>query len=288
MHRVGDVEGWQIPGRYLEFLRGGPAEAARRGRPPQRPGRAVAGLAARPHRAPAGRPGGAVPWPRPATWPVWPARSPGSDGCPRRSTVSTPPRTGRTRCGRRIRRRAARPARHVACRRPGDARGRTLVVAEATGRLRRTADTARPAVAVRVRQRAGRRRLDDGADRRRSRPPPAPPRRGTRTRSEAWSALAAGPGRTAVVAAIELAKIHEHRRHDPSAALAAANRGLGAIERRRRLGRPEPALEADLLRRVARLRHPQARGARGSRAARPASGTRRSRLLDAVGFAPKG
>jgi len=70
----------------------------------------------------------------------------------------------------------------------------------------------------------------------------------------AWSALAAGPGRTAVVAAIELAKIHEHCRHDPSAALAAANRGLGAIERRRRLGRPEPALEADLLRRVVRLR----------------------------------
>ena len=70
----------------------------------------------------------------------------------------------------------------------------------------------------------------------------------------AWSALAAGPGRTAVVAAIELAKIHEHRRHDPAAALAAADRGLGAIERRRRLGRPEPALEADLLRRVVRLR----------------------------------
>ena len=26
LHRVGDVEGWEIPGRYLEFLRGGPAE----------------------------------------------------------------------------------------------------------------------------------------------------------------------------------------------------------------------------------------------------------------------
>ena len=27
IHRVGDVEGWEIPGRYLEFLRGGPAAA---------------------------------------------------------------------------------------------------------------------------------------------------------------------------------------------------------------------------------------------------------------------
>ena len=26
LHRVGDIEGWEIPGRYLQFLRGGPAE----------------------------------------------------------------------------------------------------------------------------------------------------------------------------------------------------------------------------------------------------------------------
>ncbi len=26
VHRVGDVEGWEIPGRYLDFLRGGPAD----------------------------------------------------------------------------------------------------------------------------------------------------------------------------------------------------------------------------------------------------------------------
>ena len=70
----------------------------------------------------------------------------------------------------------------------------------------------------------------------------------------AWSVLAAGPGRTAIQAAVELAKLHEHRLRDRSAALDAAVRGLGAIERRRRLGRPEPALEADLVRRVARLR----------------------------------
>jgi hypothetical protein len=72
--------------------------------------------------------------------------------------------------------------------------------------------------------------------------------------ADAWSALAAGPGRTAILAAIELAKIQEHRLRDRAGALDAALRGLGAIERRRRLGRPEPGLEADLIRRVARLR----------------------------------
>lgn len=72
--------------------------------------------------------------------------------------------------------------------------------------------------------------------------------------AEAWAALAAGPGRVAVVALIELAKLEEHRLGDRAAALASAQRGLGASERRRRMGRPEPALEADLVRRIARLR----------------------------------
>jgi tetratricopeptide (TPR) repeat protein len=71
---------------------------------------------------------------------------------------------------------------------------------------------------------------------------------------EAWSALAASPGRLGVVAAIELAKLREHRLRDPVGALEAATRGLAAAERRRRLGRPEPALEANLERRLARLR----------------------------------
>lgn len=71
---------------------------------------------------------------------------------------------------------------------------------------------------------------------------------------EAWSALAASPGRLGVVAAIELSKLREHRRHDPLGAFEAATRGLAAAERRRRIGRPEPALEANLLRRLDRLR----------------------------------
>jgi uncharacterized protein YprB with RNaseH-like and TPR domain len=70
----------------------------------------------------------------------------------------------------------------------------------------------------------------------------------------AWTALAAGPGRTAVVARIEIAKLREHRLADRSGALAAAVDGLAVADRRRRLGLPEPALEADLARRIARLR----------------------------------
>jgi hypothetical protein len=74
-----------------------------------------------------------------------------------------------------------------------------------------------------------------------------------REAAEAWTGLAAGPGRIAILAAIELAKLHEHRLRDRPGALAASLRGLGFVDQRRRLGRPEPSLEADLRRRVARL-----------------------------------
>jgi hypothetical protein len=72
--------------------------------------------------------------------------------------------------------------------------------------------------------------------------------------AEAWAALAAGPGRAAIVAAIELARVRERRLKDPRGALAATTHGLALAERRHRLGRPEPSLEADLRRRAARLR----------------------------------
>jgi hypothetical protein len=71
---------------------------------------------------------------------------------------------------------------------------------------------------------------------------------------DAWTGLAAGPGRSAIVAAIELAKIREHRLRDPLGALQVAADALDMIERRRRRGRPEPRLEADLLARSRRLR----------------------------------
>lgn len=70
----------------------------------------------------------------------------------------------------------------------------------------------------------------------------------------AWDALAAGTGRGAVLATIELAKLQEHRLGDRLAAMAAVMRGFALIERRRRIGRPEPTLEADLVRRHDRLR----------------------------------
>jgi hypothetical protein len=72
--------------------------------------------------------------------------------------------------------------------------------------------------------------------------------------ADAWSSLAAGPGRTAIVAAIELAKLREHRLRDPLGALRATGDGLALAERRQRLGRPEPRLEADLRARARRLR----------------------------------
>jgi RNase_H superfamily len=71
---------------------------------------------------------------------------------------------------------------------------------------------------------------------------------------EAWTALAASPGRLGVVASIELAKLREHRLSDHVGALEAATSGLAAAQRRRRLGRPEPALEANLEHRLTRLR----------------------------------
>ena len=77
---------------------------------------------------------------------------------------------------------------------------------------------------------------------------------------QAWSTLAASPGRIGVVAAIELAKLREHRQRDVVGAFEAVTRGLAAAERRRRIGRPEPALEANLLRRLDRLRRRLAAG----------------------------
>ena len=78
---------------------------------------------------------------------------------------------------------------------------------------------------------------------------------------EAWDALAYGPGRTALVAAIEAAKLREHRRADPVGAMTAVERGLHLADRRRARGLPEPALEADLRHRWRRLRARLARAA---------------------------
>jgi RNase H-like protein len=78
---------------------------------------------------------------------------------------------------------------------------------------------------------------------------------------DAWDALACGPGRTAVVAAIEAAKLREHHLADAAGAMAAVERGLHLADRRRARGMPEPALEADLRHRWRRLRARLARAA---------------------------
>ncbi|HEX7950830.1 MAG TPA: ribonuclease H-like domain-containing protein [Candidatus Limnocylindrales bacterium] len=82
--------------------------------------------------------------------------------------------------------------------------------------------------------------------------------------AEAWASLAAGVGRTAIVASIELAKVQEHRLRDPVGATRTTMRGLAIVDRRRQLGRPEPALEADLYRRLRRLRRRAAAGGQRS------------------------
>ena len=109
--------------------------------------------------------------------------------------------------------------------------------------------------------------------------------------AEAWAALAAGPGRIAIVAAIELAKIREHRLRDRPGALDAVVHGLDAVERRRRLGRPEPALEADLeppRDPAAPAARPRLDGARPPTAARPATALDRPDLRDARSGRPRG
>jgi hypothetical protein len=252
MHRVGDVEGWQIPGRYLEFLRGGPAEAlaevarhndqdvrslgwllahieTRLGDPAARsaaPPGDLAGLArafTRERRLPEALGCLEAAADRPAEM-----EAPAGPSVPTPAALPSPVAARET----------GEDAPWWSPRRPADFGGRpTRVSRSPFGPGRAPVAVAWTTERIAVDRAHLLRRLERYEE-----------------AVEAWSALAAGPGRAAIVAAIELAKIHEHRRHDQPAALAAANRGLGAIERRRRLGRPEPALEADLIRRVARLR----------------------------------
>ncbi len=68
-----------------------------------------------------------------------------------------------------------------------------------------------------------------------------------------WEALGSGPGHLAVMAWVEVAKLREHRLRDPTGALAAVDRARALVERRRRLGRPDPRLERELAHRRGRL-----------------------------------
>jgi hypothetical protein len=81
---------------------------------------------------------------------------------------------------------------------------------------------------------------------------------------DAWQAIALAGGPFAAVGWIEVAKVLEHRRRDPAGALAATDAAARIAERARLVGRRLPILEADLGRRRRRLR---ARLVRRSRAA---------------------
>jgi hypothetical protein len=70
---------------------------------------------------------------------------------------------------------------------------------------------------------------------------------------EAWQDLAKGGGPHAIGAWVEVAKAMEHRARDPGAALSATRAAQAAVERARFLGRPMPRLEVDLGIRARRL-----------------------------------
>ncbi len=78
---------------------------------------------------------------------------------------------------------------------------------------------------------------------------------------ESWLAAAAAGGRLGILAWTEIAKVREHRLRDLDGALEATIRASRALERRRSLGRPEPGLERAVAHRAARLRRRRLRAA---------------------------
>ncbi len=85
----------------------------------------------------------------------------------------------------------------------------------------------------------------------------------------AWLGLAAGAGVLAAIAWTEVAKLREHRLGDPDGAVAATVAALRVVERQAWLGRPLPRLESALTQRLARLQARAARRRTASRSATP-------------------
>ncbi len=268
LRRVGDVEGWEIPGRYLEFLRGGPAEPlVDIVRHNDQDVRSLArllvmiangyGTAAARRTVPLGDLGGL-------------ARAFAGEGrlaealeCyDTASAIGPEPRPLSTTIVAPEPRHRPGPAGEApwwSPRVPADFGGPPRGPVEA-GRPIRSSTFATPWTAdqIAVERAHLLRRMHRWEE-----------------AAEAWTSLTAGSGRTAIVAAIELAKIREHRLRDALGALHAAIDALAIVERRQRNGRPEPRLEADLLIRARRLRRrlaaqagcqpgPPTRGTRGS------------------------
>jgi hypothetical protein len=76
----------------------------------------------------------------------------------------------------------------------------------------------------------------------------------------AWIELGATGGTLGALAWVEVAKLREHRFADPAGALTAAVLAARIVERQRGLGRPLPRLEAAIAHRLQRLRARLARG----------------------------
>jgi hypothetical protein len=97
----------------------------------------------------------------------------------------------------------------------------------------------------------------------------------------AWEGLGAGSGPFAAHAWVEVAKLREHRLANVSGALEAALRARAVIDRRRRLALVDPALERALVRRLERLARRVAQvGAARSNGAGGTSGSRGSGASD--------
>jgi tetratricopeptide (TPR) repeat protein len=87
---------------------------------------------------------------------------------------------------------------------------------------------------------------------------------------QAWLRIADSGALRGALAWVEVAKLREHRFRDPAAALAAVETATRIVERQRAIGRPAPHLESALARRTARLRRRVAtRAAAASRPSRP-------------------
>ena len=277
--RHGDIDGWEIPGRYLGFLRGGPAEPLADGRPPQRRGRPLARAPPRPARQRLRDAGSATDRAGRRPRSAWPARTLGRDGSTRRWSATTSP----SRPSQRRRQAPAprpiplRPLRRATTGPNPPARSRG-------GRraCRRTSAARHGRPRVRAVGPLGglRHSLDDRADRRRARPIccAACGRCDDAARRLGEPGGRSGPDRD-----------RRLRSSSPSSAstgcatrsgrCGATGDGLALAERRRRLGRPEPRLEA-------RPARPRATAATPSRRAGPRPSARRARPAAAAGRGP--
>jgi len=87
----------------------------------------------------------------------------------------------------------------------------------------------------------------------------------------AWAGIADLGGQLGALAWVEVAKLREHRLHDLAGAATATETASRLIERARRLGRPAPRLERDLVRRAGRLRRRAGRATLDATWTRPIS-----------------